>query len=164
MTTETVTTRSYTQTIQAPPEAVFPLLCPVREAEWLDGWTYDLIHSVSGLAEEGCVFRTHPSGEPETIWLITRHDPARGIVEFARVTEGLVATRLAVQVEPSGPGRSAVRVTYHFVPTSEAGARFIRERHSEESFRRSMGVWERSMNHFVETGALLREGGPERKS
>ena len=26
-------TRAYTQTLVAPPEAVFPLLCPVREAD-----------------------------------------------------------------------------------------------------------------------------------
>ena len=30
-------TRKYRQTINAAPHVVFPLLCPVREAEWLDG-------------------------------------------------------------------------------------------------------------------------------
>ena len=49
-------TRSYEQTINADPSTVFDLLCPVKEAEWLDGWDYTLLHSESGLAEEGCVF------------------------------------------------------------------------------------------------------------
>ena len=31
-------TRTYTQQLVAEPSAVFPLLCPVREADWIDGW------------------------------------------------------------------------------------------------------------------------------
>jgi len=40
--------RRYAQNIHAPPQAVFPLLCPVREGEWLDGWAEEceVIHSV----------------------------------------------------------------------------------------------------------------------
>ncbi len=151
------TTRSYTQTIDAPPERVFPLLCPVREAEWLDGWTYELLHSRSGFAEEGCVFRTPPEGEPETIWIVTRHDPASGVVEFARVTAGLVATRLVIRVRPDGGSRSSVAITYDFVPTSPAGERLVEERHAPERFRDAMRWWERSMNHFLATGERLRQ-------
>jgi hypothetical protein len=33
-------TRSYRQTINAAPEVVFPLLCPVRESEWLEGGAF----------------------------------------------------------------------------------------------------------------------------
>jgi hypothetical protein len=40
----------YVQTNPAPAEKLFPLLCPVREAEWLPGWEYRLIYSESGLA------------------------------------------------------------------------------------------------------------------
>ena len=151
-------TRQYSQRINAPAFAIFPLLCPVREAEWLDGWTCDLLHSVSGYAEEGCVFRTAPPGDPETVWLITRHDPHAGVVEFARVTAGLVATRLSVRVEDLG-AISNVHVAYHFTPTSEAGARFVAERHSVEAFQRDMQWWERSMNHYLTTGALLHREG-----
>ena len=153
-----VVTRQYTQRINAPASAVFPLLCPVREAEWLDGWKCDLLHSVSGYAEEGCVFRTTPTGDPETVWLITRHDPHAGIVAFARVTAGLVGTRLSVRVEDHDAS-SDVHISYHFTPTSEAGARFVAERHSEEAFRTDMDWWERSMNYYLATGALLRRGG-----
>ena len=151
-------TRSYVQSIGAPPSTVFPLICPVREAEWLEGWACQLIQSDSGYAEEGCVFRTQPPGEPETIWFITRHDLAAGVVEFARVTAGLAATRLRIQIEDAGDGRSSVRICYTFVPTSEAGVRFLRERHSEEAFRADMDRWERSMNHYIDKGTLLRQG------
>lgn len=154
------TTRAFTQRINAAPHQVFPLLCPVREAEWLEGWTYDLLHSQSGYAEEGCVFRTQPAGDPETVWVVTRHDPADGIVEFVRVTAGLIATQLQIHVEAAGEAVSSVCITYHFVPTSEAGARLVRERHAEAEFRKAMEWWERSMNHYLETGTRLgRERG-----
>jgi hypothetical protein len=146
----------FTQRINASPERVFPLLCPVREAEWLDGWTCELLRSASGYAEEGCVFRTTSPGEPETIWIITRHDAGAGRVEFARVTAGLAATRLCVQVEAAGEGRSSVQIAYDFTPTSAGGERTVAEHHSEEAFRKSMEWWERSMNHFLETGTILR--------
>ena len=48
--------------LAAAPARVFPLLCPVREAEWLPGWHAEVLHSASGLAELGCVFRTRDEG------------------------------------------------------------------------------------------------------
>ena len=150
-------TRTYTQRIHASPERVFPLLCPVREAEWLDGWTYELLRSASGYAEEGCVFRTTLPGEPETIWIVTRHEPGAGRVDFARVTAGRVATRLTVRVQAAGEGQSSVDITYELTPTSPEGERIVTGRHAEEAFHKSMAWWERSMNHFLATGTILRE-------
>jgi hypothetical protein len=149
-------TRTFTQRIKASPQGVFPLLCPVREAEWLDGWTAELLRSESGHSEEGCVFRTLFPGEPETIWIVTRHEPETGRVDFARVTAGMVATRLCVRVQAADEGESTVQVTYEFTPTSPEGERLVARRHSEESFRKAMEWWQRSMNHFLETGTVLR--------
>lgn len=151
-------TRTYTQSIDAPPARVFPLICPVREAEWLEGWgeIAELVHSDSGVAERGCVFRTRSEGEPDTVWMITAHDAELGRVEFVRVTPGLVATRLEVGIEAGADDRSIVRVAYTFTPLSEAGAALVAERHSEAAFRRALEWWERSMNHWLRTGELLR--------
>ena len=51
-------TRTFVQKLVAPPERVFPLLCPVREADWLDGWDPLAVYTDSGIAEPGCVFIT----------------------------------------------------------------------------------------------------------
>ncbi len=152
------TTHSYTQRIEAPPGQVFPLLCPVRESEWLAGWReiVAVIHSDSGVAEEGCVFRTAPPGQPETVWMVTRHDPAEGVVEFVRFTAGLVVTHLRIDVAQAPNGTSSVAIRYTFTPVSEAGAAFVRENHSEDAFRRSMVWWQDSMNHWLRTGEILR--------
>src|SRR5262245_4589080 len=79
-------TRAYRQTIEAPPAVVFPLLCPVREVEWLDTWAFEWIHSASGLAEPGAVFKTSAVGEADTIWVMSRHDREAMRVQFTRVT------------------------------------------------------------------------------
>ena len=51
-------THTYRQRLSASPGKVFPLLCPVREAEWADGWLPELVISSSGVAERDCVFIT----------------------------------------------------------------------------------------------------------
>jgi hypothetical protein len=157
-------TRTYTQHIDAPPDRVFPLLCPVRESEWLAGWRdiVEMIHSDSGVAEEGCVFRTKHGDGPETIWIITRHDPAAGVVEFARVTTGLVATRLTAEVAAAPKNASSVRVTYTFTPISAEGDAFVRAHHSEDAFRRDLRFWEDSMNHWLRTGEILQPAAAPR--
>jgi hypothetical protein len=156
------TVRSYTQHIAAPPEAVFPLLCPVREADWLEGWIdqVEMIHSDSGAAEDGCVFITRVPGQPDTVWVITHHDPVRRTVDFVRVTTGLVATRLQIAVEPRGDGSSSVAITYTFTPLDRAGRAFVEQSHSEDVFRGDMAWWEASMNHWLRTGVILRGARP----
>lgn len=48
---------SFTQSLKGTPEQVFPLLCPVREADWIPGWTTDWVISESGVAEQTVFFR-----------------------------------------------------------------------------------------------------------
>src|SRR5437763_11613499 len=69
-------THSYRQRLHAPPARVFPLLCPVRETEWADGWLPELVFTSSGFAERDCVFIT-PDKLGNAIWYVTRHEPAR---------------------------------------------------------------------------------------
>ena len=51
-------TRSYTQKLDASADQVYPLLCPVREAEWVNGWHPRLVISSSGLAEPEVALRS----------------------------------------------------------------------------------------------------------
>lgn len=150
-------TRSYEQRIFAPAEKVFPLLCPVRETEWLEDFESELIYSESGVAEEGCVFRTQAPGGPETIWIIVRHDQDQGRVEFVRVTQGLAATRLNIQLTPAANRTTDVNIMYTFNPISDDGAAFIDSTQSADAFRQNLEWWERSMNHYIETGKMLRK-------
>jgi len=149
--------KAYRQTIDAPPDIVFPLLCPVREIEWLDGWGCTMIYSVSGLIEKGAVFSTPNPGEESTVWIVTRHDTEARQVEFTRFTPRAKICVLTVGVEPLGEERSHVDVGYTYTSIAAEGNRFL-ETWSDESFVAAMIWWERSMNHFLCTGSLLRRG------
>jgi hypothetical protein len=147
-------TRTYVQTIDAPPDDVFPLLCPVREAEWLDDWQYTMLWSRSGLVEEGAVFTTPGDGEDDTVWVVSRHDPAGRTVEFTRFTPASRVCVLCIRVTPNDRGQSLVDIAYTYTSISDAGHAFI-DRYTEESFREAMRFWEASMNHWLATGERL---------
>ena len=147
-------TRTYCQTIDASPEVVFPLLCPVREAEWLDGWQYTMLFSQSGLVEEGAVFSTPGDGEEDTVWIVTRHDAVRRAVEFTRFTPGSRVCVLRIGVGPQDAGRSLVDIAYTYTAITPAGNAFI-DRFTRESFLGAVTFWEASMNHWLKTGARL---------
>jgi hypothetical protein len=147
-------TRRYRQTIGAPPESVFPLLCPVREAEWLDGWRYAMIYSESGMIEEGAVFSTPHEGEEDTVWIVTKHDPEKWEIEFTRFTPNSRTCVLRIAVGADTENRSLVDIAYTYTATTPAGNDFI-EGLTEETFLKAVVFWETSMNHFLETGEKL---------
>jgi hypothetical protein len=147
-------TRTYRQTIEAVPDVVFPLLCPVRETDWLDGWRYTMVYSASGVVERGAVFSTPGAEEPDTIWVVTDHDPAHHVVAFTRFTPGSRVCVLRIVVTPGDAGRSWVDIDYTYTATSSAGETFIKA-FTEEKFVEAMRFWERSMNHWLATGTRL---------
>jgi len=92
----------FTHELNAPPEAVFPLLCPVREYEWVEGWACEMIYSDSGVAEKDCVFRTVlPQGGPAT-WCTIIYEPPERIEYLVVARDSL--TRLHIQLEPTATG------------------------------------------------------------
>lgn len=144
--------RSYTQHLVAAPSKVFPLLCPVREADWIEGWNPVQVLTESGVAERDCVFVT--AAEPnDAIWYITRHEPDAGFVEMIKITPLVTACRLTIQVREREDGSDAV-VTYTHTSLGPAGDRFV-DLFTEEFYRQFMKDWESRMNHYLLHGAVL---------
>jgi hypothetical protein len=152
--------RSFIQTINATPAKVHSLICPVKEAEWLDGWDYDLIFSHSGLAEKGCVFTSRSAGEKDTIWLITQRDDAACETVFARITPESRVAEVIVRIEDGGMQTSRVHINYTITAIAGEGNRFI-ENFTEDNFIKDMRFWEATMNHYLETGKALPLSDPE---
>jgi hypothetical protein len=76
------------QTVPAEPAAVFPLLCPVLEYDWVPGWECRLIYTESGVAEPRCVFQTdRPGAGGVDTWVVSHYQPAERIA-FVRVENG----------------------------------------------------------------------------
>ena len=146
-------TRKYEQTINSEPPVVHALICPVKEAEWLEGWDYNLIYSQSGVAEYGCVFTSQSAGE-ETIWTITKRDDVACETEFARVTPGSRVALVAVRIEDGGNQTSRVHISYTITALSAAGNAFV-DNFTQENFVNDMQFWEAAMNHYLKTGKAL---------
>lgn len=147
--------RTYTQHLVREPAQVFPLLCPVREAEWLEGWDPSLVLSRSGVAEPDCVFLT-AAGAGSAIWYVTRHDAAAGVVEMIKIVPEVTATRLTIHVRAVDSGSEAT-ITYAHTSLGPEGDAFVAS-FSEEHYQHFMLDWEARVNHFLTHGSMLRRG------
>lgn len=144
--------RTYTQTLNGDPAKVFPLLCPVREADWIDGWDPVLVLSRSGIAEPDCVFVT--SAQPHNaIWYITRHEPNR-FVEMIKITPDVTACKLQIEVRAHGSGSQAT-ISYMHTSLGSEGDAFV-ESFTETFYEKFMRDWEARLNHYLKTGTALR--------
>lgn len=145
--------RTYTQRLVAAPAAVFPLLCPVREADWIDGWEPLVVFSQSGVAEPDCVFLTR-ADPGEAIWYVTRHEPDEGVLEMIKVTPSVTACRLTVRLGPAGGGSQAT-ITYAHTSLGPAGDAFVAS-FTDDYYQRVMRDWETRINHYLTHGTMLR--------
>jgi len=149
----------FTQTNPAGPEKVFPLLCPVREADWLPGWNYRLIYSNSGVAELGCVFTTpNPLGSAapdrvsaETTWIVTDYDPGNFRIHYLWIDPGHIITELRIHLSRSGAEGTRTHIHYRYTGLSQEGNGDL-EHYNRSWFERKMKNWETTINHYLRTG------------
>jgi len=140
--------RSQVLHIRAARKEVFSLLCPVREAEYLSGWKADILYSESGVAEEGCVFRTQRPGMAPSIWTITKHDANAGRIEFVVVTPESHVTFLHLDLVATPGNACDVTFTYTHRAISDVGCSFIAE-FTDDRFRKQMNGIEESLNAYL---------------
>jgi len=137
---------------------VFPLLCPVREKDWLNGWDFTMIHSISGLVEAGCVFSTQHHDEDITLWEVCHYDADNHEVGFVRLTpnKNVVHISIAVSNEISEEEKSISTITYVFTPLTNAEEEIMNTTFEQE-FTQNMIWWEKAINHYLTTGQMLKK-------
>ena len=145
--------KTHTMVLDAEPETVFPLLCPVREYDWIEPWRCRMIYSRSGFAEQDCIFQTDfpKDGATET-WVICRYEPPR-LIEFIRVSI-LRAVRYTITLHPTGSGKSEAEWRQVITGLTEEGDRLI-EREPGEVYRAQMERLAEMLNHYLKTGSML---------
>lgn len=152
----------FTQKNPATPDKVFPLLCPVREADWLPGWQYRLIYSESGVAELGCVFTTpNPPGSAspnrdtaETTWIVTDYDPGAFRIGYLWIDPGHIITELRIQLIASDSSGTRTVIRYRYTGLSPEGNAEL-QHYTEEWFESKMKNWKRTTNHYLRTGTKM---------
>ncbi len=142
-----------TMKLCAPPEKVFPLLCPVLEYDWIDGWDCDLVFTQSGVAEQDCVFVTHFPGEEGEVWSVNRYEP-HGRIEFTRFLPGKRVMRYVITVEDDGAGGSNLVWTKIMTGLS-SGALAGLESTAPEQHAAMVERLKRMLGHYLETGKML---------
>lgn len=135
---------THTLQIDARPERVFPLLCPMREHEWIPEWRARMIHSRSGVAEAGAVFAT-PAENGETLWIVTAYVPQQRI-GFARFQADGVVTLIDISLAPGGSDGSTLHVRYRLTATCEDSSAAV-QAFSCEHWQRMMQRWQTLLDH-----------------
>ncbi len=146
--------KQYTMTLQAPPAEVFPLLCPVREYEWIEPWSCDMVFSASGVAENNAVFRTtFPAQGGLETWIVCRYEKDRAI-EFIRLVPDFKVNRLDVALA-AAEGTTIATWTHTYTGLSEAGNQWIKNL-TDDTFRSEKAAIQKMLDHYLKTGSMLK--------
>ena len=137
---------------------VFPLLCPVRESEWIEGWEYEMLYSLSGYAEKDCVFSTPYHNDLSTIWQITQYDPINYALEFVRFTQGELIVKINISLKSIDQLTTKSIIQYQYTGLNETQNSYINST-LEEEFEDQMNYWERAINYYLITGQKMKRGG-----
>lgn len=145
--------------VHGSPADLFPLLCPVREYEWLPGWRCRMGYSQSGVAERDAVFTTsHLFGAKSVVWTCITYEPD-SLVEYLMVSGRDGVVRLSIGLEAAEEGRTRVSWGMLFTATTRIGARLGRHQFSESAFAKMIDERKRELDHFLTTGTMLAGGG-----
>ena len=148
------TTKQHTMRLGGSPAAIFPLLCPVRESEWVEPWRCTMIYSDSGYAEQDCIFQTEfPQDGPPDTWVVSRYERPT-VIEFVRVNARR-AIRYTITLYAAAEGNTEAEWRQVITGLDADGDAWV-EGLSEDDFRGRMGALERMLNHFLATGRMLK--------
>jgi hypothetical protein len=139
--------------IDADPRQVFPLLCPVRENEWIESWRCRMIYSDSGVAEYNCIFETEfpHTGGRET-WIVSHYQKDRGI-EFVRFTPDQKIIKLDICLSGARAGGTRLLWRKIYTGLSPEGNQVIAA--MADDFEPEAGRIARMLNHYLKTGTML---------
>ncbi len=149
---------AYTASISAPPSQVFSLLCPVKEYDWLDGWSCNMVYSESGTAEDNCVFTSSFPDNDESVWVAVKQDS--DVLEKSYVTVNPRSRVMRLDVRLTGDGNNGTEGTWTVTLTGltpEGNA--ATAGYTEEVHRHFMGMLIGALKHYCETGKKLETGG-----
>ena len=141
--------REYVMMLNAKPEDIFPLLCPVKEYEWLNGWKCRMLFSKSGYAEEGAMFYT-ASGFPlyrRLNFFVTEYSQNKRI-RFLIVINKIGTIDFWINLFPQ---LDKTKLTWHYTVTSHSklGTKLLMNELSPDKFTRTLKSNEMDLVYFL---------------
>ena len=132
------------------PQALFKLLCPTTEYDWIPYWECELLHSSSGYAEYNAIFRTKING-PEETWVCTRYEPDKA-VQYVRVSKNMCG-KLDISIIDNGDGT----VTNTWITTVSAlnseGNKYVEV--ELENYEKRFKAVSEALKHYITTGEMI---------
>lgn len=144
---------SHPQQVHADPERIFPLLCPVREYDWIPPWDCTMIYSESGVAEKGCIFQTDREAEGGLdTWVVSEYEPPRRIA-FVRVNP-FRAISYEIGLSANEDGSTRLDWSQTITALNDEGDRLVAGLRKDD-FVELIGKLEAMLNHYLATGKAL---------
>jgi hypothetical protein len=141
------------QHLSAPPDRVFPLLCPTREYDWIETWDCRLVRSDSGLAELDCIFVTEFPGDGQDLWVVSVYRPNEEI-QFVRFN-GRRVIRYSITLTDNGDGTTEAEWKQVLTGLDQEGNRSV-ESVTDEAYQQRGSGLEARLNHYLTTGQMQR--------
>jgi hypothetical protein len=139
--------------IDGSPDNVFPMLCPVREYDWIQPWHCEMVYTDSGIAELDCVFKTNfPDDGPEDTWVVSKYEPPKRI-EFVRMNS-LRSIRYSIELVQQKNGSTQATWKQVMTGLNPEGDIFV-DGLTEEAYHGRMKTLENMINHYLKTGDML---------
>lgn len=151
---------SLQEEIEAVPAVVFPLLCPVEEYRWINGWSCTLVYAKSGVNEEGCIFTegmTGPAltGKPlASTWVTNRWDPGNHCIQFVIFAGDSAVVRYTVALKACGGSRTTARMDFELTALSEELAA-LDDAEIRNRLLAVAGFITACLKHYCKTGTML---------
>ncbi|MDW7674815.1 MAG: hypothetical protein SCK28_09785 [Bacillota bacterium] len=148
------TVKKYTQKLNAPPDKVFPLLCPTMEYKWIQPWKCQMIFSQSDYAEDNCIFKTDfPQDiEPET-WIVSQYELNKTI-QFIRFNSSIVIRHNIFLVDNKNCTTEAI-IEQTITGLNEKGNKYVDD-FTDEAYFEEVFMLEKMLNYYLETGEMLK--------
>lgn len=124
--------------LDAPISRVFPMFTPLGERAWAKGWNPQML---SGETERGTVFRTSGAGGVESVWIVTRYEPALHAAGYARIAQGVSMGLVDVACAPAGDDATDVTVRYTLTALADDAESTVREFLSPPRYAAFMDEW-----------------------
>lgn len=141
---------SFEHEVDAAAATVFPLLCPVREREWVAGWQADLLYSTSGFIEQDCVFRVPKNGY-QTLWSVAHYRPEQGELTFVIHHEDHYLEHLHIHARVIAASRCRLTWRRVFTALDPVGECFLNQ-YTRTQFDAAMqGLADQLSRHLADT-------------
>jgi hypothetical protein len=148
--------RTATITLHGAVDKVFPLFGAIEEKRWADGWNPSMLYPKSEQIEVGMVFTTegHVHGEGRYAWIVSRYQIESYVVEYIVSTANRYWV-ITIQCVASSKDRTKATVSYTYTGLTPLGNEI--NRHAiKKMFERELEDWEEAINHYLETGKVLK--------